>query len=419
MKKASLTLAAILFLAAGLIAAEAKTVKLKNGKTYTGEVTEVAGGYRIKAADGTVQMVLTGYVESIGPAINPDKEYKDRLSKIDPKNPDDHVAIAQWAYDANLPDIARKELKAALDLKKDHLKAQLLLKKVEAAIEEARQAQTQPVGPTPTPTGPSTRVGAADSLDKVLIPSEDIFRIRLQELTRKDDQVAIDFKNDLIERFINRQEGVDPDFPDKQASNRFRAMPRPAQALKIRKAFERDADALKWTNDILVKSDPKFMQEFRSKVWPVLRGHCATIECHGGEKGQGRLKYFIAPGNERTDYTNFVILDGYRNSDGRMFDRDNPEDSLLLQYGLPKEQAKFQHPQRPTGPAPQAQAYANNRVKEYRDVEAWIGSLRPTPHPDYNLTWKPPAPIRLNFGNASADLFKDTPSSAPAPAPHK
>ena len=225
------------------------------------------------------------------------------------------------------------------------------------------------------------------------------------------DQVSVEFTNNLIERFIKRLEGVDPDFKENpKASDAFRALPRPAQALKIRKEVDRDfKDPTKWLNDIQVKSDPKFIQEYRLKVWPVIRGHCATADCHGGADGKGHLRLFTGANNERAEYTNFIILDGFANADGRMFDRENSEDSLILQYGLPTEQAKVHHPKI----ARELKVFDDRKVKQYGDIESWIRSLRSSPHPDYFLAWKPPAGIGLDFGTGA--VFKDlTPTTAPA-----
>lgn len=405
-KRLPLVFTAIVFAAATLIAAEVSTVKLKSGREITGEVTKGDSTYKIKTLSGQTVTVLVSQVDSVSAPIDPDKEYADRLSKIDAKSADDHVTIAEWASANNLFEIAQKELKAALDINKDHVKARLLLRKVEAAIADAATPVETKPAPTATPTGtPTGTPTIGTETDKTFIPTEDIYRIRLQELRRDDKDVAVEFKNDVLERFITMMEGSEPDFKDQAAINRFRAMPRALQALRIRKEFERRDDAAKWYDDIIVKSDPKFMSDYRTKVWPVLRSQCASVDCHGGDKVNGRLKLFCGVSNERVDYTNFVILDGFKTADGRMFDRDTPEDSLLLQFGLPKEQSNQRHPKTIKV------VFPNRRSQQYKDIEDFMSKLRPTPHPDYRLKWAPPAPMHLDFGGINFE-----PASKPTSA---
>lgn len=393
-KRLPLVFTAILFAAATLIAAQVQTVKLKSGREITGEVTRADGAVKIKTLSGQTVIVTPAQIDSMSAPIDPDKEYKDRLSKIDPKSADDHVAIAEWAASLNLFEIAQKELKAALDVNPDHVKARLMLRKVEAAIADAAQyVETKPAA-----TGTTSQPVITESLDKLLIPMEDIYHIRLQEL-RKDDSVVVEFKNDVLDRYIATLENPDE-------VSRFRNMPPAAKALAIRKKFQRSDDAAKWFDDIVIKTDPKFMTEFRTKVWPLVRQQCATVECHGGDNARGKLRLVTGLSNERTDYTNFVILDGYKNADGAMIDRDTPEDSLLLQYGLPKDTASQHHPKAIKT------VFTSTRATQYKDIKDWISKLVPTPHPDYRLKWAPPAPMRLNFGGISAE-----PASKPASAP--
>ena len=401
-KRLPLILTLVLFVAAGAVFAELQTVLLKSGRQVTGEVAKTSTGYQVTTPNGVIN-VASGDVASIGPATDPDAEFKDRLSKIDPKNADDHVALAEWAFSRGMMDDAQGELKAALAINANHLKAQLLLRKVEAALADAAKSEPQPATST-SASGPS----AAENLDKILIPMDDIYRIRLAEL-RRDDTVAVEFKNDLIERFITRMQGSPPDFTDPKNNDQFRAKPRPEQALRIRKEFENNSNPGKWLDDIIIKSDPKFMIEFRSRVLPSIRGHCAAADCHGGEKGQGRLKLFSTPSNDRVDYTNFVIMDGFKNSAGRLIDRDIPDDSLLLQFGLPVEQVKVRHPKTIRW------VFTSRQTQQYRNIDDWMSkTLQPTPHPDYRLKWTPPAGVKLDFGISTIDFG---PISRPATNP--
>ncbi len=154
------------------------------------------------------------------------------------------------------------------------------------------------------------------------------------------------------------------------------------QALYILDKIDRNNESVK--NDILIKSDPRFMVDFRRRIWPIIATYCATASCHGGDKPMGGLRLFNIPGkNEKIDYMNFLILDrAYHHRE--MIDRDHKEMSLLLQFGLPAEQAQYRHP------IEIKIAYATRRARNYRRVLEWIESLKGPPHPDYRVGFRIP-----------------------------
>ena len=89
------------------------------------------------------------------------------------------------------------------------------------------------------------------------------------------------------------------------------------------------------------------MTEFKTVVWPILAESCATSQCHGGANAGGRLRLFNAQLDDpRILYTNFYILHALSENGLKMLDRANKEDSLLLQYGLPRDIAKAPHPEK-------------------------------------------------------------------------
>ena len=113
------------------------------------------------------------------------------------------------------------------------------------------------------------------------------------------------------------------------------------------------------------------------------------------------MKLFRTTGrDEKTDYTNFVILDGMTSRDGRyrVIDRQNPDKSLLLQYGLMPELAEARHPEKLRQPI-----FLNKSSPSYRHVLNWIQtSLRGPKHPNYRLEYSPPLGMKLNFMSSAA-----------------
>ena len=169
-----------------------------------------------------------------------------------------------------------------------------------------------------------------------------------------------------------------------------------------------DLRARELYGEVRVEEDPQRFRAFRVDVhneW-LLRG-CATNRCHGGEDA-GRL--YLANQRwraEATVYTNFLILDRFRTSDGRpLIDYEEPDKSLLLELALPLEISTFPHPtvselgrERPWRAVIRSRDDAN-----FKKTVSWIRAMY-SPHTDYPIDYTPPV-------SASARAIpgsKDTP----------
>jgi len=393
-------------LAALLFLGQVKKVTLKDGTTFRGKVTETKNTYQIELRPGASVTVAKADVASVEDATTPAEEYRRRLAKIDPKDADERVKLGRWALDRGLLEIARKELTAALALEKNHEVASLLLRQVEARI-AARRPQTRPTDAKGPDKGPIA-VGGAPIAPEWLVTEDEIYRIRLEEL-RRTDRVRVRFRNNLINRFIEMMRGRG-DFRIPGHADRFRGWPPVRQALYILDNVDRDDVSFK--DDIRIGSDPRFMVDFRSRIWPIVAARCASAECHGGQKPEGKLRLFnVAARNDRIDYTNFLILDSYVSQKGEMINRDRTEASLLLQYGLPPEQAQHRHPKVKSTPP----AYTSRNAANYRRVLEWIESLKGPPHPEYRVKLRIPwAPKGQGILLPDAEPGSTQPATQPA-----
>lgn len=373
-----LRLVCCLLIAALAFAQTKKRVTLKTGGVLKGVVKEVDGQYEIVTRVGLVK-VAKDQVASIEDLITPEDEYSKRLEQIDPTKAEDHFKLGEWALGQGLLKNARKELKAALELNKDHEMAALLLREVEAKIKLA-DARRRPPGllPTTLPTLP----GGMKFNPKWLVTEEEIYRIRLGEL-RGTDRVRVSFRGKLIDRFIDIMQGR-RDFERPRFANEFRAYRPVEKAIYILDNVPSEQMGI--TDDILIKSDPAFMVDFRSRIWPIVANYCATTDCHGGKKLAGRLRLFkVAGKNVQVDYTNFMILESYAFHGRKLIDRDHKDLSLLLHYGLPPEQAKYNHSTRL-----RRFPYRSRNSLNYRRMLAWIRSLGGPPSPDYGVKLRIP-----------------------------
>jgi len=366
--------ACCLFIAAAGLAQENKKISLKNGNYLIGVVKEQEGRYLIETKNGIVP-VEKDQVLSIEEYVSPGQEYQRRLAEIDKTNPEDRFKLGQWAFDQGLMEAARDELRAALELKTDYERARLLLRRVEARIEEKKLLAEKEGSATQPRLSP-----ASPTLDpKWLVTDDEIAEVRLAELV-KDDSASIVFNKDVINRFVSMTSGQDRlKTPDEVG--KFRLWPRPRQATYMMES----PDADKFKADIVVKTDPRFMVDFRRQVWPAVSNYCATSDCHGGPTARGGFRLLnIAAKTVNVDYTNFLLIDGYQKSGQRMIDRDIKESSLLLQFGLPRDQAKTPHPvEIPI-------AYVNKRSANYQRVMKWLESLKGPPRPKYAVKLRVP-----------------------------
>ena len=394
-KKTLLPLVGCLLIAA-IAFGDLKTITLKDGRKYTGEISRTRDGFTIKI--GQISFgVDANEVVSIVDVMTPELMYRKKLKEIDPNSANDHLLLGQWAIKQNSLEIARDELDAALRIDPNLEKASLLKGLVDDWIRQAvREKDIRPGGPS--------SLGAIPVRPEWLVTKEDIYRIRVEEL-RPDDTVVIEFRNKVLDRFMKTMQGREG-WEQPQGEKAFRRFRRAQKVNYILSKIDRDNSAIK--DDIIIRSDPKFMQEFRKRVWPVVSKSCATMSCHGGIDHGAKFKLFNFPGrNERIEYTNFLLLDMVEQDGLKMIDRDRPENSMLLQYGLPRNLARYPHPGQVTP------AYRSPSDASYRRVMAWIRSLKGPIHPSYRVKYKPPAHMR-STGDKDKDDLNQEPSVEPA-----
>ncbi len=372
--------------------AQTRVIKLKSGAEFKGEVETTPDGqsYEIRLPSGGRITISKDQVLSIESIVTESQEYQGRLAKIDPNNPDERYSLAEWAAANGMLDEALEQLQEALKLDKDHIRSILLLRQVEKQIAD-RQAKTG-LRPSRPSTGPRDTGYTPDAIDldwNWLVDKDDISRIRLEEL-RPTDRVPIKFQNNLLNRFIQMMEGR-KDFNQPGFVNVFRSYPNVTKTIYILDNIDKNNSTIK--DDIIIRRDPQFMADFKKKVWPIVAQHCASTKCHGGDIALGGMKLFkYMLRNERLDYTNFLILDTFELPGGRkMINRDDPESSLLVQYGLPLEMARYKHP------TDIPVIFTSRDAANFKWVVDWIGSLKRPLHPNYRIKWRPPFGMNLNL----------------------
>jgi len=266
----------------------------------------------------------------------------------------------------------------------------------QAIADEAGESATKPA------------VVVSDAKSDLYVSDLDIQKIKWAELRKSDGNgVIVEFKsvkdylhNDKKKTASAKQQFIDsqlgqPRFDAKQ----FLKLTTAEQLIEIRETpGHGGVDIYK---DIVIKSDPKFMKEFRM-VWPSVNATCASASCHGAPEGKGELKFFPrgGPNNDKVDYTNYLILNLWETKKGlQLIDRDYPEDSLVLQYGLPLDKAKDKHKVTPRW---KATFTDTKKGSNYAKFEQFIKDLDGTRTPNYGTEYQPPVG-KLNSGSKALD----------------
>jgi len=140
--------------------------------------------------------------------------------------------------------------------------------------------------------------------------------------------------------------------------------------------------AREYYGQVEVLDEPQALLSFRRTIQPeYLMRSCAAANCHARGAG-GFTLHRAAPTSDQTLYSNFYILSETTTQVGRLVNRPRPEESLLLQYGLPRREAQDAHPP-VAGWQP---ALQGERDPMYATLVEWIGKQLYQPTPDYELT---------------------------------
>jgi hypothetical protein len=289
--------------------------------------------------------------------------------------------LASWLFDEEAYELAREELREIV-AGSQLPEAIRLLRIVDAQI--AMEAGTLPPGHSierpdrDDDTGP---VDLKDMLPQEILSSDDVNVIRVYEIDFRNPPTRIHVSPDTIRELLEKY-GADKRIPADSAGRTrlFRADPLEIVdlmfKLKARDLYSR----------IEVQSEPPALNLFRQKVHDAwLIPNCATSRCHGGLDGGRFFLHRRGSKSERVRYTNLLILERWNELDMPLIDFDDPGRSLLIQYALPRNEARFPHPE-VKGWQP---AFTQSNQRLLRDSIRWIESMY-KPRPGYPIDFEAP-----------------------------
>jgi hypothetical protein len=151
-------------------------------------------------------------------------------------------------------------------------------------------------------------------------------------------------------------------FNDRQDRRRFFRM-KPIEQLDVIV----EQTGRQYQQDIRIRNDPRVFAEFKTRIWPIINTGCATSNCHSGPNAAAFRLHPGVPRGVEPLYTNFLTLSSFRGKDGRIIDRDQIQDSLLLHYGLPAGGTVKAHPGDPIKPL-----FRSKDDEKYKMFEDWL-----------------------------------------------
>lgn len=318
-----------------------------------------------------------------------DEKYRRFKEAIKPNEVDKRLTFSRWLVSEKRFELAAVELRA-LTKEIDMAEARELLKQVDAQLAMEAAAARPGAGqtgdadrPTRRPASETTRrsgpVELRDILPSRLVAADDVNLIRVYEVDT-DRPPRLDISPDVIRELITRYGSSSLVPTGTEERNRMFSW-EPSRVLKL--LFELKARDL--YARVRVTSEPWSLNLFRTKVHDAwLIPNCATSQCHGGIDA-GR--FFLHRRNskeERVRYTNLLIL--LRSKlDHPLVDFEDPESSLVIQYALPRDEARRPHPD-VKGWKP---IFVGTARALKGETMQWIRGMY-KPRPEYPVDYEPP-----------------------------
>lgn len=384
--------AAVLVTAGMLWAATGKpgVVRTHDGAVYDGMVDEQESNVvvNVRGIDTTIER------SNIASITYGDFEqrWNDEYAKLGEKDVDGRLAAARRAFDNRRYDLSEKALRDAQGIDPNSAAAADLLRLTQSQ-RRLERTQQQPANTAERPAVENADVKPFGQWNT--ITAEDINRIKQIEIHENETRMRFTFANNVLKRFYDATPDLAKDYPN---FNSFRSLPPVTQALRIIR--QGSADMAK---DVRVTNDPETIVAFRRDAMPLVLQGCATSTCHGGNNAaSAKFALLVPAADPAAVYTNFYVLqtasskntgEPIKRADGSvetpppvatLIDRMRPEQSLVLQYGLPDQSAQMKHPhvQGYNGIFPRGRDDA-----KYKSIAAFISSLNPV-KPEYNIDYK-------------------------------
>ena len=356
-------------------------VQLRDGSVLRGTLIEDDFDVVLMRIEGVFTRFPRESVVQVFMDLPLEAKYARARNSIEPDQYRRRFDLANWLFEEGAYDLAQSELRDIVE--KSQLPAAIrLLRIVDAQIELEQgsiRRETEGAGPDFEPRRIPLHLQSI--LPDEHLAADDVNLIRVYEIDFRNPPSQIFIAPESIRELLEKY-GASPLIPNDSTGRTqlFRADPIDLVdlmfKLKARDLYSR----------IEVKSEPPALNIFRQRVHDAwLIPNCATSQCHGGLDGGRFFLHRRNAKSARVRYTNLLILERWDELPYPLVDWDNPANSLLVQYALPRAEARFPHPEVP-GWKP---VFKPGNQRLLRDSLRWIESMY-RPRPGYPIEFEPP-----------------------------
>ena len=351
-------------------------------------------GRLIRFDDASITLEVAGVALSIP---RPDVErvlaqrplvarYHEMRSLIDDGDSTRLLVLARWLMSNGLVAEAITETDHVLRVdptNADAVQLRTLLGRQATLLEQDGAGLAGRGGPHDAGEGPDDDAPArhADPSPFPLLTPQQINLMKVYEIDLERPPRML-ISRETIERLMQAYAGNALIPATREGRERFLSLPAP-EILNVMFRLQ----AREFYGEVRVMESPSSMTRFRDAVnrgW--LATSCASSQCHGGD-GAGRLRlYNRRASSEAAYFTNFLLLERFRLSDGTpIINYKQPERSPLIQLGLPRQDSLKPHPEA-RGWAPTFKSMNDKRIGQTLD---WIRSMY-MPRPEHPVEYTPP-----------------------------
>jgi len=335
------------------------------------------------------------------------EQYAQRIADLEADDHEGKYNAIKWLYGLNTLEadkLAKGELDKLIKAKPDHQQARLLRELIQQRI-KAREAEQDNGGQTttdptkdPTPPTDTTKPGKAKVLDKDQVNLMKVIEIII------DDKPRIAINNRDLNKFYEeyREHAAMSEYQGRSGRSKFMRL----DGYRIMDLIFK-MGATKWYSKVNVLDEPKPLQTYRQNYAAgLVARHCGS--CHGGGKAKGLYIVTERAASIETAYTNLLIMHRTNIKDLKVIDRAVPDESLLLQYALPREDARYPHPEVKGF----RQFFTGKDDKRFAEAVAWVRSLYPKAQ--YPIQYTIPATVGSDKPAAETPADETPAKGAPA-----
>ena len=357
-------------------------VELRDGRRFYGTIIKDAFEEVILQVEGikmTFQRdrVLRVYVD---PPF--EKSYESMLNSIQLTNESQFRFLVDWLLHKKQIDIAKSHLdESLLDTPAiNSLRRRVDLKLKGREIQKPENAEDPSAMSIPNESKKLSRI----------LTQDEVHLIRAFESNSKNPP-PLSFSSDIRDTLLE-------DFSDDPRLKTGTALRDRVVEGNDQELFQiiRELRAENYYSELVSIDEPDSLRRFREDVhddWLINR--CGTNACHGGIDS-GFFLLHQKPKDDRARYANLLTLERLEiDRAWPLINFNEPDQSLLIQYGLHPTVADKPHPEtKGWNPVPEL-----SREDEYEATIAWIRSMRQIPRPHYPIEYALPTPLHEDSTN--------------------